>query len=384
MTATTGTTSPRAARPGGDTMVVGLLADPGLATKIARWLADQLPEVLSRRLSERVSWQVQVVSLALPLDQRGTIPLTDIARESTSQGEDWDVTVCVTELPRLSGTQPVAADASTTHGAALLSVPALGGIRLRCRAREMMVYLVGELAAPTLGPVGHGRGSRRGFLRRRVGELAAPLRRLSAPDEDIDVYHALLGTRGRVRLLAGMVRTNRPWRLVPTLASAVAAAAAGAAFGVFYSNVWNLAGSLDAARLGLINVLAIAAMTAWLILNNGLWVRPADQAAREQATMDNTAAACTVFLGVACAYLLLFPVTLAGAAVVIPAPLLQATLGHPVGVADYLTLAWLASSMGIVAGALGSGLDEERAVRQATFSARQQGRRSLQQRSAAG
>lgn len=380
MTATAGTTSPHAARPRGDTLVVGLLADPGLATKIAWWLADHLPEVLAHRLSERVSWQVRVVSRALPLDERGTIPLTDIARESALQGNDWDVTVCVTELPREFGTQPVAADASTAHGAALLSVPALGGMRLRCRAREMLVYLVGELAASTLGLAGHGRESPRGGLRRRIGELAAPLRRLSAPDEDIDVYHALLGVRGRIRLLAGMVRTNRPWRLLPSLASAGAAAAAGAAFGIFYSNVWTLAGSLEAPRLVLINVLAIAAMTAWLVLNNRLWARPAEHAVREQATIDNAATVCTVFLGVACAYLLLFLATLAGAAVVIPAQLLQTTLGHPVGIADYLDLAWLASSMGIVAGALGSGLDEERDVQQATFSARLQQQRSSRHR----
>ncbi|MBP2366780.1 hypothetical protein JOF36_002476 [Pseudonocardia parietis] len=34
-----------------------------------------------------------------------------------------------------------------------------------------------------------------------------------------------------------MVRANRPWRLVPNLSLAIAGAAAGAAFGVFYSNI---------------------------------------------------------------------------------------------------------------------------------------------------
>ncbi|OLT33480.1 hypothetical protein BJF84_22190 [Rhodococcus sp. CUA-806] len=68
-----------------------------------------------------------------------------------------------------------------------------------------------------------------------------------------------------------MIRCNRPWRLVPTLSGALAAASAASAFGVFYASIWQMASSMTLARLTVIGVLAVVAMTIWLIFPHGLW-----------------------------------------------------------------------------------------------------------------
>jgi hypothetical protein len=44
---------------------------------------------------------------------------------------------------------------------------------------------------------------------------------------------------------------------------------------------------------------------------------------------------------------------------------LRENLEHPVGWTDYATIAWIASSIGTVGGALGSGLERDAAVRAA-------------------
>src|SRR5699024_8264109 len=74
------------------------------------------------------------------------------------------------------------------------------------------------------------------------------------------------GPGSRVRLIGGMVRANRPWRLVPTLSGALAAAIGTAAFGVFYSSIWEMAVAMSNLRLLWIAVTAVAAMSAWLII----------------------------------------------------------------------------------------------------------------------
>jgi hypothetical protein len=50
-----------------------------------------------------------------------------------------------------------------------------------------------------------------------------------------------------------------------------------------------------------------------------------------------------------------------------PARPAGAAIGHPVGLRDYLTLAWIISSMATVGGAIGSGLEDEEHVRAAAY-----------------
>lgn len=56
--------------------------------------------------------------------------------------------------------------------------------------------------------------------------------------------------------------------------------------------------------------------------------------------------------------------------------LLESTLKHPSGFGHYVWVAWLAASMGTIAGAMGSGFAGEDAVRQAAYSKREQERRT--------
>lgn len=374
------------------TVCLGVVADPGLPSDIAGALVDErLSRLLGDRVSDEVEWQVQLVREALPLNAHGTVPILDLAAERKPDA-GWDLLVYLTDLPRLAGTRPVAADISTSHGVSLVSLPAIGWLRLRRHVTETLVHLVHRMyqGLPADRRTGRGRPGRRraasaddaravassrsGRLLRRTGEWVSPVREMYAAEEDIDTSLALVGRRGRLRLLCGMVRNNRPWLLVPHLAGATAAAAATAAFGIFYSSIWNMADALSPARLALITVLAVAAMVIWLLLYNHLWDSPSPYRAWKNTALYNASTLCTLTLGVACMYVLLYVLSLLAAVVVIDSGYLAARLGHPVGPGDYATLVWLASSMGIVAGALGSSLNTEAAVRQATYSRRERER----------
>jgi hypothetical protein len=53
---------------------------------------------------------------------------------------------------------------------------------------------------------------------------------------------------------------------------------------------------------------------------------------------------------------------------------IPSTLKHPVGLGEYLTLAWLGTSLATVAGALGASLEDEERVRAASYGYRQRRR----------
>jgi hypothetical protein len=79
-------------------------------------------------------------------------------------------------------------------------------------------------------------------------------------------------------------------------------------------------------------------------------------------------------------YAILFVLALIAAVVLIDSGYFAQTLGHPVGLGSYLNLVWLCSSVGIVAGALGSSLEDEETVRKATYSRRERERQERNQR----
>lgn len=183
------------------------------------------------------------------------------------------------------------------------------------------------------------------------------------------------GWLNRLRLLTGMVRSNRPGRTLPALTTSIAAAAAVGTFGVFYSSMWTLADSLHPARLLLIGLLVIAALPFWLIFRNRLWTKRRDAVYAWQGGLNNTTTVIMVGTSVALMFLVLFAFLFALGLVVVDDGQLGSELMHPVSFFNYPRLAWLAAGLGTLAGALGSNFDSDDEIRRATYSKRESERR---------
>ena len=161
----------------------------------------------------------------------------------------------------------------------MLSLPALGGLRMQARAQQTVRSLVSGMADPDV-----------------EGERRVPLPRV----------------RGRGRLLVGMVLANRPWLLVPGLKSALVAALATGAVATINSTVWLLAGSLSWWRLVVATAVSIALAVTWLVVDGELWDRPDDDTAeaRERSRLYNASTVLTLTDGVGICYLALYLVNL--------------------------------------------------------------------------
>jgi hypothetical protein len=348
-------------------IAVGLLAAPDLPAEVAESLA---PELCSRlnELYPEVEWVVPLEIDGLVVPPASTTELIDAAHERLL-GQDWEMALALTDLPLRVGRRTVVAHASPTHRVGVISLPGLGPARLRPKALEtatgMVRVLTGEAADAELGD---GEGSaRRIRMSRRLVELAELA--------DQDPSHgpkglAALSRGGRLRLLIGMVRANRPWRLAVRLYRALVAALAVAAFALVTPDLWRISASLGAVRLAAIGVLAIAFTVLSLIAAHGLWERRGASRAEDQVLLFNAATAATVFLGVLSLYLALFLFSLSGAALLITPDLLAKELSSDVSLGDYLALAWLATSLAMVGGALGAGLETAEAVREAAYAYR--------------
>ena len=134
-------------------------------------------------------------------------------------------------------------------------------------------------------------------------------------------------------------------------------------------------------RLSLITFVAITALTFWLIYHNGLWNKwrgqNLDSLTRWRSRIDNLATVGTVALAATGIYALIYLILLLFAATVVPIPYFAQMINSEVAITDYLTLAWFTTSLGTMAGALGSGFDSDDSIREATYNRREHRRREI-------
>jgi len=348
------------------TLRLGLIASPGVAADLARQLAGDLVGELTESVSAEVAWEVPVVVEDVAGHAGLGTVVIDAARGRMLR-EGWGLAVVLTDLPLRIGRRPVVADASATHGVAVISLPALGAVQLRRRAREAIVRLVDGLVGESLELGRRGVAGRRRRVRERLAEVARAERAVEPDDEGVDMQLVAAVVRGNARLLAGMVRANRPWRLIARLSRALAAAVATVVFALVTSDVWQLADALGPLNLAALTLLSLVGIVVFLIVSHGLWSRTPGGVGREQAILFNVTTTLTLAIGVAWLYCALLVLGLAGAGLALDPDVLGNAIGHDAGLATYIKVTWMASSLATVAGALGAGLESDAAVREAAY-----------------
>lgn len=357
-----------AAEQPGRPLYVGVVSDDGFAKTIATAIIEALPEYVMMD-GRKVGLDVARAAVSLPPTAAGSAPLGKWL-DSVQETNTYDVVLCVSEVPRRLRSRPVVAELRAGLTGALY-IPSFGTVAVKRRAVASALAIIHDLLGTDTDsrPSSHQVDSRWAPGPRQVEDEN------EHDDDGGDRVQLLSGAFGRMRLVSGMIRCNRPWRLVPTLSGALAAASAASAFGVFYASIWQMAASMSVARLTVIGVLAMAAMAIWLIFGHGLWEHRNFRASMTDRWMYNAATVGTVATGVLCMYVVLFAVVLGSSAIVISSDFLSEQIGRSSEFRDYLSLSWLAASLGIVAGAVGSSVSDRDEILGATYGHREMLRR---------
>ncbi|WP_299260628.1 hypothetical protein [uncultured Kushneria sp.] len=365
---------------------LGILPAPELPTRIVEKIRERLTERLSREVASDNDWRVETITDPMVGTDEDADDIMDEA-ERFKREHGWTYVVCLTDLPLFHEGKPLAASASGNRGVAILSQPVLGASPIARRVEEAIIQLVSELH---FGSSREGRNAycqyhnrtRRGqrreaerLVKRRLSEWVAPFARhdIGQQDSDLDVlFTARFKLPGYFKLIGGMVRANRPWSIFPAFRRIGAAAFATGAYGMIFNSMWRLADSYEPWRFLTLMMLSMLAMVIWIMIDHGLWEPVRHKNAFSNANLYNIATISTLGIGVLFYYLLLTLLFFATAFLFVPAAVMGQTLGHEVGALEFAALGWLAASLATVGGALGSGLESDDTVRNATYGYRQQ------------
>lgn len=343
-----------------------LVADPGLPTQRAHSIQDELQQLLDEAFSQPIQLHVHTSMLKLrPDNSLDLSDASDLAREYSSP----DAVLLLTEIPRLKDGRPLVAEIFPEEKIAVVSCPTLGGVVTKRR-------IIDTLMACTLRmkPTQEQSSDPTRFER-----AWSHWHRSSEPGAHFTL-EAHRGT-GSLRTIFGMIIGNEPFRTIPKLSSALAAAVATGAFGIFYSSIWAMTTYLSTPRLLGIGAATMLVMTAWLIISNDLWDRPKFEKLGRVVLLYNLSTVATLVMSVFGLYLALVALILVGGLIVIAPGYMGEMISEQPSFSNYLDIAWLSASMGVVGGALGSGFDQRAELRNLTHGQRERQRQYTEKKS---
>lgn len=278
-----------------------------------------------------------------------------------ARDEDVNAVLMLTEMPRRHGGVPLIAEVFTEQRSAAISYPVVGVLSSKKRLTCVFMACVLRIT---------GVDSEEDHQRYSLN--------WNAWTEAYGDTNAMLKTNtvtGMPRTIVGMVATNAPWRTAPKLSSAVAAACATGAFGIFYSNIWEMSAALSTPRLLMIGLLAMTLMVVWLIISGNLWERPKREGPATVHLYYNLSTVLTLYLSVLGLYLAMVLLIFLAGLVVIDPDYLESVIRQPADLGRYLDIAWMSAALGVVAGGLGASFDDETDLRSLTHGRRENLRR---------
>lgn len=345
----------------GSRLRVVVAADPGLPERRAGRIRERLQRALDAAFSVPVTLELRTAMLRLRYDD--ALDPADAVRFDDEYARA-DVLLLLTEMPRLTEGRPLIADVHPDQQVAVVSLPSLGVARVGARLVDVLVACAVRMA-PESAATGH---SQQGITWAQWQVADADTGQLALHSE---------ASSGGLRMVVGMVAGNEPRRTAPQLSSALAAASATGAFGIFYSSIWAMSDYLTTVRLISIGVLAMTVMVWWLVASNRLWDEPGRGGVGKARVvlLYNLSTVLTIALCVLWLYVMLVVLILLGGLIVIDPDYMATVIRGDPTFSSYLDIAWLSAAMGVVAGALGSNFDQQTDLRSLTHGQRERQRR---------
>lgn len=346
---------------------IGIVAAPGAPDLLARQIRKNLPEVLNERVDPDIEWEVGI--LVDPLT--GYAEMDKELYEKTDEyydEYDWDYTIFITDLPIYREDNIVAMDINNGTDVGLVSLPAFGWPPIKKSTLNTIVSIIKNVRSEEDRE--ELTSDFNAFL--KTSKIHYKETFFEETESDHAVYYMRDNWRGRLRLISGMSWANNPFNMMRSLSSVVALAFATGSFSMIFSTMWDLSNVFPALRLLTISLLAIIAMTLWVIISHNLWEPVKGRSHRAVLKLYNGATLLTLFISVIFYFAILYLMFLTGALVLLPPDYVLSNIdADRINILFYIQVAWFATSLSTVVGAIGASVQDKSLIRESTYGYRQ-------------
>ncbi|MEB6036853.1 5,10-methylene-tetrahydrofolate dehydrogenase [Staphylococcus pseudoxylosus] len=358
---------------------IGLVAAPGVTEKIACLLKTELPELLASHFSENHEWQIETIIDPLT-GSAETVQKIFRKISDYQNNNEWQYTIGLTDLPIVRNGNAVAFDINSSNGASLISIPSYGWRPIKKRLQRSILGIIDAIDEYNESNMKQAEGEDESEQQLNAQFPFSNLVTKTEYFEDTDSKHTLYyvssNTKGSFRLISGMTFANNPFNMLKSLSNVVAIAFTTGAFGIVFTTMWNLSFVYSVWRMLLIMLVAILGMMLWIIVAHNLWESSKESNNKQITMLYNLTTTLTLTVSIVFYYLILFCLFLLASLVVLPPGYLGQTLqlNGPANFITYINLAWFATSISTVAGAIGAGLNNESQILESTYGYRQKQR----------
>ena len=348
-------------------ITVGLIPAPGMPKKLVEKIIDELPELTGKYIDADClfKFELEVSPLASSAEY---INETIHRMAKIKKKNDWDYVIGITDLPSLSENRVVVSEFDSQKSVSLISLPALGFFSVKRKLRRMVTHHLEYLYKYNEDSMS--------FSSRELSSPTVMNISRETPIEDNESTNRYIIKSyiiGWLKIILGMTYINEPWSIVTNFKTLVSLAFATGTYIAIFSTPWELSIDYQPWRLILLMIFAVIGMVFWLIYAHKLWGKSSTKTAVHYRWLYNLTTFMTLLFVTIANYVILFILLTISVTMFVPPEIFNdwTQADEDFTVMNYINLIWFTTSLGILAGALGSTAESEEKIRSVTYSYRQ-------------
>lgn len=379
-----------------NTKKIGLVPSPGLAAQVTQKIADTLPSYLNGKVDDTVEWHPEFIIDPIVGSAEYLNKLID-KLVNLKHKYDWDSVICITDLPHFMNKHVVVADVNIHQQSGLISIPAFGSFPIQKNVKQMIANILNDFQSQEHNKTNYtsyfsfikrydftNTTNDKRKLNKQTNDTQAQENKhqdKNAKDEEYtqedieeksDVRYIIQSKYlGQIKLLTGMTFANRPWNTLISLKKIIVFALGTGIYITIFPTPWELSILYTLPRFITLMLITILGMVVWMIFAHQLWEKRTSKGDPRLRKLYNYTTVTSLIGVMFVNYIILFCLFLATIAVFVPPGLFEIGTNLEPSVQHYFRLTWLITSLGTIAGSIGTTSENEKNIQLATYSYRQ-------------